>query len=48
MQNMKSIVGPKCAVQVFGKHTAVGILMQIHSHGKKLVAEKIFAIKGSA
>ena len=47
MQNMKSIVGPKCAVQVFGKHTAVGSLMQIHSHGKKL-AEKVFAIKGSA
>ena len=46
MQKMKSIVAPKCDAQAFGKHTrAVGSLLKIHSHGKKL-AEKIFAIKG--
>ena len=48
MQDMKSIVAPKCDAQAFGKHTRTdGSLLQIRSHGKKL-AEKIFAIKGWA
>ena len=46
MQDMKSIVAPKCDAQAFGKHTRTdGSVLQIRSNGKKL-AEKIFAIKG--
>ena len=46
MQDMKSIVAPKCDAQAFGKHIRTdGSLLQIRSHGKKL-AEKMFAIKG--